>query len=52
MAFPLVPRFACCCAQRIGQEIFDLAFVMDADGVLLELVHKKDTLDIDMPQAW
>ncbi|CAN0297257.1 unnamed protein product [Ectocarpus sp. 12 AP-2014] len=38
--------------QRIGQEIFDLAFVMDADGVLLELVHKKDTLDIDMPQAW
>lgn len=38
--------------QRIGQDIFDLAFIMDADGVLLELVHKKDTLAVDMPQAW
>ncbi|CAM9621696.1 unnamed protein product [Pylaiella littoralis] len=38
--------------QRIGQDIFDLAFIMDADGVLLELVHKKDTLDVDMPKAW
>ncbi|CAM9945985.1 unnamed protein product [Scytosiphon promiscuus] len=38
--------------QRIGQDIFELAFIMDADGVLLELVHKKDTLDVDMPQAW
>lgn len=39
-------------AQRIGQDIYDLAFIMDADGVLLELVHKKDTLAVDMPQAW
>lgn len=38
--------------QRIGQDIFDLAFIMDADGVLLELVHKKDILAVDMPQAW
>eukprot|EP00752_Nemacystus_decipiens_P018377 g16486.t1 len=37
--------------QRIGQDVFDLAFIMDADGVLLELLHKKDTLDVDMPQA-
>lgn len=39
-------------SQRIGQEVFDLAFIMDADGVLLELVHRKATLDIHMPQAW
>lgn len=38
--------------QRIGQDIFDLAFIMDADGVLLELVHQKFTLDTEMPQAW
>ena len=31
-------------AQRIGQDIFDLAFIMDADGELLQLLHKKDTL--------
>lgn len=39
-------------AQRIGQDVVDLAFIMDADGVLLELIHRKFTLDTEMPQAW
>lgn len=39
-------------SQRIGREVYDIAFIMDADGVLLELLNPKLTLDSDMPQAW
>lgn len=38
--------------KRIGQDVYDVAFITDADGVLLELLHRKITLDMDMPQAW
>lgn len=38
--------------QRIGQGVYDLAFIMDADGIILELLHLKETLVVEMPQAW
>lgn len=38
--------------QRIGQDVYDLAFIVDADGVLLELLHQKLNIDTEMPQAW
>lgn len=38
--------------QRIGQDVYDLAFIMDADGVLLELLHHKLSIDTVLPPAW
>lgn len=46
--FPCV----CFCSQRIGQDVFDLAFIMDADGVLIELLHHKLALETETPLAW
>lgn len=38
--------------QIIGQEVFELAFVSDPDGVLIELVRKQATLDTAMEPDW
>ena len=38
--------------QIIGQEVYELAFVRDADGVLVELLRKQATLDAPMEPDW
>ena len=38
--------------QIIGQEVYELAFVRDADGVLVELLRRQATLDAPMEPDW
>lgn len=38
--------------QMIGQDVFELAFINDADGVLLELLRFQTTLPYPMKPDW
>ena len=38
--------------QIIGQEVYELAFVTDVDGVLIELLRKQATLEAPMAPDW
>jgi len=38
--------------QMIGPEVFEVAFIMDADGTLIELLYHLKTLDHDMLPDW
>lgn len=38
--------------QLIGKTVYELAFVYDADGALVELLHEQKVLDQDVESGW
>jgi hypothetical protein len=38
--------------QMIGQEVYELAFLYDADGALVELLHKQAVLEQTVDSGW
>lgn len=38
--------------QIIGNSVYELAFLYDADGALVEFVHKQSTLEQEMESGW
>ncbi|KAJ1447464.1 Glyoxalase/Bleomycin resistance protein/Dihydroxybiphenyl dioxygenase [Pelagophyceae sp. CCMP2097] len=38
--------------QIVGKHVFELAFVQDPDGALVELLNFENTLDFDMEPDW
>ena len=38
--------------QLIGRSVYELAYIYDADGALIELLRYESTLDTDMDSGW
>ena len=38
--------------QAVGRDVFEMAFVRDADGALVELLRRAATLDVEPAPDW